>query len=139
MAITYGLPISLAEAKRVAAAAIAKAREQDWTMAAAIVDPGGHLVYFEKMDGTQTASARVAIDKACSAALFKRPTKAFQDMIAAGGEGLRAFGLRGAVAVEGGLPLIVNGAIVGAIGLSGGSSAQDGECAQAGVATLGSA
>jgi glc operon protein GlcG len=139
MAITYGLPISLADAKRVAAAAIAKAGEKDWTMAAAIVDPGGHLVYFEKMDGTQTASARVAIDKARSATLFKRPTKAFQDMLAGGGDGLRVLRIRGAVAVEGGLPLIVNGTIVGAIGLSGGSSAQDGECAQAGVAVLGSA
>jgi glc operon protein GlcG len=139
MAITYGLPISLADAKRVATAAIAKAREQDWTMAAAIVDPGGHLVYFEKMDGTQTASARVAIDKARSATLFKRPTKAFQDMLAGGGDGLRVLRIRGAVAVEGGVPLIVNGTIVGAIGLSGGSSAQDGECAQAGVAVLGSA
>jgi glc operon protein GlcG len=139
MAITYGLPVSLADAKRIAAAAIAKAREQDWTMAAAIVDPGGHLVYFEKMDGTQTASARVAIDKARSATLFKRPTKAFQDMLAGGGDGLRVLRIRGAVAVEGGLPLIVNGTIVGAIGLSGGSSAQDGECAQAGVAVLGSA
>jgi glc operon protein GlcG len=139
MAVTYGLSISLVDAKRVAAAAIAKARESDWTMAVAVVDTGGHLVYFEKMDGTQTASARVAIDKARSATLFKRPTKAFQDMLAGGGDGLRVLRIRGAVAVEGGLPLIVNGTIVGAIGLSGGSSAQDGECAQAGVAVLGSA
>ena len=132
----YGPAITLAQAKEAVAPAIAEARRNDWTMAVAIVDPGGHLVYFEKMDGTQTGSVRVAITKAQSAALFKRPTKAFQDTLAAGGDGLRVLELENAVAVEGGLPLIVEGRIVGAIGLSGGTSQQDGQCAKAGADAL---
>jgi uncharacterized protein GlcG (DUF336 family) len=79
----------------------------------------------------------VCVDKARSAALFKRPTKVFQDMLAGGGEGWRVLGLTGAVPVEGGVPLVVGGAFVGAIGLSGGTSAQDGQCAAAGVRALG--
>jgi glc operon protein GlcG len=102
-------------------------------MAIAIVDPNGFLVYFEKMDNTQNGSVDVALDKARSAALFKRPTKAFQDALAAGGEGLRILALQGAVPVDGGLPIIVAGKVVGAIGASGGSSAQDGQVAKAGV------
>ena len=88
------------------------------------------------MDDTQTGSVVVAIAKARSAALFKRPTKAFQDTLAAGGEGLRVLRLENAVPVEGGIPLVVDGKIAGAIGLSGGTSAQDGQCAQAGVNAL---
>jgi uncharacterized protein GlcG (DUF336 family) len=105
-------------------------------MAFAIVDPSGNLVYFEKMDGTQIGSVNVAVDKARAAALFKRPTKAFQDVIASGGEGLRILGLPGAIPVEGGIPLVVDGVIVGAIGVSGGTSQQDSQSAQAGVAAL---
>jgi uncharacterized protein GlcG (DUF336 family) len=105
-------------------------------MAVAIVDPAGDLVYFEKMDNTQVGSVDVAIAKARSSARFKRPTKAFQDAIAAGGEGLRLLTLNGAVAVEGGLPLVVGGKIVGAVGASGGSSQQDGVTAAAGAGTL---
>jgi uncharacterized protein GlcG (DUF336 family) len=88
------------------------------------------------MDNTQLGSAEVAIDKARSAALFKRPTKAFQDALAAGGDGLRILGLKGAVPIEGGIPLVMEGKIVGAIGVSGGTSAQDGQCAKAGADTL---
>jgi uncharacterized protein GlcG (DUF336 family) len=102
-------------------------------MAVAIVDPAGDLVYFERMDGTQLGSVDVAIDKARSAARFKRPTKAFQDTLAQGGDGLRVLSLRGAVPVEGGVPLARNGQIIGAIGVSGGTSAQDGQCAQAAI------
>jgi glc operon protein GlcG len=105
-------------------------------MAVAVVDTGGHLVYFEKMDDTQTGSVAVAVAKARSAALFKRPTKVFQDTLAGGGEGLRVLRLENAVPVEGGIPLAMDGKIVGAIGLSGGTSAQDGQCAQAGVNAL---
>lgn len=133
---SYGLAISLDNARKVAAPAIAEARRNDWTMAVAIVDPGGHLIYFEKMDGTQTGSPNVALEKARTAALFKRPTKAFQDAVAAGGEGLRILGMPGVVPVDGGVPLVMNGAIVGAIGVSGGTSAQDGQCAHAGAAAL---
>ena len=132
----YGAPIGGDDAKKAAAAAIAEARANGWFMAAAVVDTGGHLVYFEKMDGTQTGSVEVAISKARSAALFMRPTKAFQDVLAGGGDGLRILGLKGAVPVEGGVPLVTSGRIVGAIGLSGGMSAQDGQCARAGAEKL---
>lgn len=132
----YGLPIQADAAKRAAAAAIAEARKSNWTMAVAVVDPAGDLVYFEKIDGTQAASVSIALDKARSAARFKRPTKALQDALAAGGDGLRMLALQGAVPVEGGVPLISDGRIVGAIGLSGGTSQQDGQCAAAGAAAL---
>ena len=132
----YGLAITLDNAKKAAAPALAEARKNNWTVAVAIVDSGGDLVYFEKMDGTQTGSVKVAIAKARSAALFKRPTKAFQDTLATGGDGLRILGLENAVPVEGGIPLVMDGKIVGAIGLSGGTSPQDGQCAQAGASAL---
>jgi glc operon protein GlcG len=131
MSNPYGPPILLEAAKKVAQPAIAEARKNNWTMAVAIVDPAGDLVYFERMDNTQLGSVNTAINKARSAARFKRPTKAFQDMVAAGGEGLRALGLDGAMVVEGGIPLVMDGKIVGAIGASGGTSAQDGQCAKA--------
>ncbi len=132
----YGASINLETAKKVAAAAIAEVRKNSWTMAVAVVDTNGDLVYFEKIDGTQTGSVRVSMDKARSAALFKRPTKAWQDVLAAGGEGLRVLGIQGAVPVEGGLPLLIDGKIVGAIGVSGGSAAQDGVAAKSGADAL---
>jgi glc operon protein GlcG len=134
--MSYGTPITVDLAKKAAAPAIAEARKNNWTMAVAIVDPAGDLVYFERMDDVQAGSTEVAVSKARSAARFKRPTKAFQDALAAGGEGLRILALDGAVPVEGGVPLVVGGKIVGAIGLSGGTSQQDGICAQAGVNAL---
>jgi uncharacterized protein GlcG (DUF336 family) len=133
----YGLSIDLETARRVAAAALAAARSRSWMMAAAVVDTAGDLVCFEKMDHTQVGSTGIAIDKARSAARFKRPTKVFQDALAGGGAGLRVLALQGAVPVEGGLPLVVDGRVVGAIGVSGGTSEQDGECAAAGAAALG--
>jgi len=132
----YGLAVTLDNAKKAAAPAIAEARRNNWMMAVAIVDPAGDLVYFEKMDGTQNGSVVVAIAKARSAALFKRPTKAFQDTVAAGGDGLRILRLENAVPVEGGIPLLMDGKIVGGIGLSGGTSQQDGQCAKAGADAL---
>jgi glc operon protein GlcG len=129
----YGAPISLENAKKAAEPALAEARKNNWTMTVAIVNPDGTLVYFEKMDGTQNGSAQVAIDKARSSALYKRPTKAFQDALAAGGDGWRILRLQGAVPVEGGYPLVLDGKVVGAIGVSGGSSAQDGQCAKVGA------
>jgi uncharacterized protein GlcG (DUF336 family) len=129
----YGTPITVDVAKKVAAAAVAEARKNNFTMAIAIVDPNGTLVYFEKMDNTQNGSSNIAVDKAKSAALFKRPTKAFQDILAAGGEGLRILALQGAVPVDGGFPIIVAGKIIGAVGASGGSSTQDGQVAKAGA------
>jgi len=137
MSEPYGPSIDLATAKTTAAAALDEARKNQWQMAVAVVDPSGNLTYFEKMDGTQLGSVTVSIDKARSAALFKRPTKVFQDTLAAGGDGLRVLRLAAAIPIEGGLPLVVGGAIVGAIGVSGGTSAQDGQCAEAGVRALG--
>ena len=134
--MSYGTPVNLETAKKLAAPAIAEARKNNWTMAVAVVDPAGDLVYFERMDDTQVGSVDVAIAKARAAARFKRPTKQFQDTVAAGGEGLRMLGLPGAIPVDGGLPIVVGGKIVGAIGASGGTSAQDGQVAAAGVAAL---
>jgi glc operon protein GlcG len=138
MAQLDGPPIGADDAKKAIAAALAEAKKNVWTMAAAVVDLGGHLVAFERMDGTQTGSAAVCLDKARSAALFRRPTKAFQDALAAGGEGLRFLKLRGAIPIEGGVPLVVGGRIVGALGLSGGASPEDGQCARAGAAAVAS-
>lgn len=132
----YGPPVSVASAKTAAAAALAEAAKHNWNMAVAVVDPSGTLVYYEKMDNTQTGSAQVSINKARSAALYKRPTKALQDALASGGAGLRVLALEGAVPVEGGVPLMSQGKIIGAIGLSGDSSEHDGQCAQAGAATI---
>jgi uncharacterized protein GlcG (DUF336 family) len=132
----YGLPVSLETAKKVAAPAIAEATKNNWTVAVAVVDPAGNLVYFEKMDNTQLGSANVAVDKARTAALFKRPSKAFQDALAAGGDSVRILRLQGVVPVEGGIPLVVEGKIVGAIGVSGATSAQDAQCAKAGADML---
>jgi len=132
--VPYGISISADSAKKVAAAAVAEASKNKWAMAVAVVDTGGYLVYFERMADTQLGSVQVSIEKAKSAALFRRPTKAFQDIVAGGGEGLRILRLTGAVPVEGGIPIIVDGKLIGAVGASGGSSDQDGRTAQAGVA-----
>jgi uncharacterized protein GlcG (DUF336 family) len=128
---SYGLPITTEQAKKVVSVALAHARANSWAMAAAVVDPNGTLVYFEKIDDTQHASPQIAIDKARSAAMFKRPTKTFQDSIERGGIGLRVMTLRGAMPVEGGVPLVVDGKIVGGLGISGGTAEQDGQCAKA--------
>jgi glc operon protein GlcG len=132
----YGAPISLETAKKIAASAIAEAAKNNWTIAVAIVDPGGNLVYYEKMDNTQLGSAHIAVEKARTAAMFKRPTKAFQDALATGAENLRILGLPGVVPAEGGFPLLIDSKIVGAIGASGMSSAQDAQCAKAGADSL---
>jgi len=135
-ALPYGAPISIENAKQASAAALAEAKKNKWTMAVAITDPGGSLVYFERMDGTQNAAPDVASGKARSAAIFKRPTKAFQDDVAAGGLGLRYLSLPGVIAADGGVPLVIDGKIVGAIGVSGGSGVQDGQVAVAGAAAF---
>jgi glc operon protein GlcG len=132
----YGVSITLAQAKKVAAAALTPAHANNWTMVIAIVDPGGHLVYLEKMDQTQVGSVAIAQSKARSAAIFKRPTKVFQDRLARGGEGLLVLRLEDAIPVEGGLPIVIDGKLVGALGVSGGSSAEDEVCAEAGAAAL---
>ncbi len=132
----YGPPISLENAKKAAAAATAEAKKNNWTMALAVVDPDGILVYYEKIDNTQIGSSQVAISKARTSAIFKRPSKWFQDQVSKGGDGLRYLGLEGAVPLEGGVPIVMDGKIVGAIGMSGGTSAQDAQCAQVGADAL---
>ena len=136
--VPYGAPITVEEARKAAAAALAEARKNGWLMAVAVVDPGGDLVYFERMDHVQVASTQIAVAKARSAARFKRPTKAFDAAVSGGGAGLRILGLEGAVPLEGGLPLTVEGRIIGAIGLSGDVAENDGKCARAGLEALGS-
>jgi glc operon protein GlcG len=136
VALPYGAPISLAQARTVLAAAQAEAQRNQWPVAIAVVDGGGHLVAFERMDTTQYASAEVALEKARTSSGFRRPSKAFQDNVAAGGEGLRILDLTGAMAIEGGVPLVHEGRIIGAIGVSGVTSAQDGQIARAGAAVL---
>jgi uncharacterized protein GlcG (DUF336 family) len=132
----YGPSITLEEARRAAEPALTEAKKNGWMVAVAVVDPSGNLVYYEKMDNTQLGSATVAVDKARSAALFKRPTKAFQDAIASGPDGARVLSLHGATPIEGGIPLVVEGKIVGAIGVSGATSVQDAQCAKAGADTF---
>jgi uncharacterized protein GlcG (DUF336 family) len=132
----YGPPVGVEDAKKVAAVALAEAKKNNWFMAVAIVDPSGTLVYYEKMDNTQTGSAQVAIDKARTSALFKRPSKVFEDLVAGGGNGLRFLDLPGAMPIGGGVPLIVNNRIIGGIGVSGDSSDHDAICAQAGASVL---
>src|ERR1700694_3025493 len=115
----YGPNVTLDQAKKVASAADAEARKTGWPMAIAIVDTAGQLVYFQRAENTQTASTQNAQDKAVSAAMYRRPTKVLQDAIAGGGVGLRFLGLHGATPIEGGLPISIDGKIVGAIGISG--------------------
>ena len=135
-ALPYGPRIGIENAKKVSAAALAEARKNNWTQGVAITDPAGHLLYFETMDDNQIAAPDVATAKARSAAHFRRPTQAFQDDLAAGGNGLRYLSLPGVVAAAGGIPLVIDGKIVGAIGISGGTFAQDQQVAAAGAAAL---
>jgi len=128
----YGANVTLEQAKKAIAAGQAEARKNSWPVAIAIVDNAGQLVAFEKMDNTQTASVEVAQDKAVSAAIYRRTTKVVQDGLAAGGAGLRLLALRGMSPVEGGIPLVVDGKIIGGIGVSGVNSDQDGMVAKAG-------
>jgi len=133
----YGAPIGVETARKLAHAAIAEGKKNGWTVAAAVVEPGGTLVYFERIDGTQNGSSEVAVQKARSAAAFKRPTKAFEDAVAGGRTAV--LGLPGALPLEGGVPLVVDGKIIGALGVSGATSQQDGVCAKAGADALGGA
>jgi glc operon protein GlcG len=132
----YGPNISLEQAKVVLAAAEAEARKQGWPMAIAVVDTAGNLVAFSKFDNTQIASVKISQGKANSAIGFKRPTKALQDALEKGGVNLRVLSLEGAVPAEGGIPLVSNGVFIGAIGVSGMASDQDGVVAAAGAAAI---
>ena len=131
--LEYGPPISLELAKRVVAAAEAEALARGWPMVIAVVDSGGHLVVLHKLDHAQLGSVAVAQAKAETALRFKRPTKVFEDAIAGGGLGLRLLAMNDICPLEGGVPLLRNGKIIGAIGVSGMQSAQDAEVAAAGA------
>ena len=127
--------LTLDGAKKIAAAAEVEARKNNWNVVIAVVDDGGHLLYLQRIDGTQTGSIDVAIQKARTAQAFKRPTKVFEDAIAGGRNALIA--LHGALPLEGGLPIMVGGQLVGAIGVSGVKSTEDGQIAKSGVDSLG--
>ena len=123
--------LTLAAAKAIASAAEAFARERGWTVAIAVVDAAGGLILFQILDDTQPGSQEVAVHKARTAARFKRPTKALEETIAGGRQALLS--LPGVTAVEGGLPVVVAGRVVGAVGVSGMQSSQDSQVAEAGL------
>lgn len=131
----YGEPISLDAAKKVMQAAEQKAHEEKWPVAIAIVDSGGHLVMFQRLENTQLGSIEIALQKAKTAALYRRPTKAFEDSLAEGGANVKLVQLPGLI-FEGGLPIIHDGKVIGAIGVSGVKSTQDAEVGQAGIKAL---
>lgn len=132
--LPYGPSISIDNAKKAAAAAVAEARKINVPEVIAITDTAGLLVYFEKMDGTQNASGPIAIGKARSAAQFRRPTNAFADALKAGNTYL--LNLEGAVLVPGGFPIVMDGKIVGGIGTSNGTGDQDSIVSRAGAEAL---
>ena len=134
--LPYGAPISLEQAQKITAAAIAQSAKMGLAEAVAIVEPNGQLVSYAKMDGTQYGSKVVAMNKAKSAALFRRPTQVFNDLLAKGPAFTYLLTLEGANAVPGGLLIVAGGKIVGGIGCSGGTGAEDIEICQAGLNAL---
>jgi uncharacterized protein GlcG (DUF336 family) len=126
--------LTLEAAKQIAAAAHAEAKKNNWTMVIAVVDDGAHLVYLERMDGTQIGSVAVAQEKAATAVRFKRPSKALEEAVSGGRNAVLR--LTGALPIEGGVPIVVDGQLIGAIGVSGATSAQDGQVAAAGLAVI---
>lgn len=134
--LSYGLPISLEQAKKVMAGAEAEARKNNWNVVIAILDPGGNLVMLQRMDGVQFGSIEVAREKAYSAVAFRRPTKVFQDLVGQGGPNLRLLRLSGASVLEGGIPIVADGKVIGGIGVSGVTSEQDAQIALAGIEAM---
>jgi glc operon protein GlcG len=132
LATRVGLTLDVA--KQISAAAEAEAAKNKWTVAIAIVDDGGHLIHLAKIDNTQYGSVDVAIQKAQTSAAFKRPTKVFEEAIAGGRNAL--IGLKGALPLEGGVPIMHDGKVIGAIGVSGVKSTEDGQIAKAGADAL---
>jgi glc operon protein GlcG len=130
----YGAPMSLDAAKKAITAAEAEAKKNNWPVAIAILDTTGSLVMLQKLDNTQTGSVEIAINKARTALDFRRPSKALQDVVAGGGAGLRLLSARNMLTLEGGVPVIVDGKVVGAVGVSGVTSEQDAQVAMAGAA-----
>lgn len=132
---TYGPPaLDLATAKKIAAAATAEATKNSWRVAIAIVDTHGELIYFERLDDTQTASIPIALDKARVGATFRRASRTFEDRVNKGGPSV--LGLRGATPSAGGVPIVIGGRVVGGIGASGVTGDQDEQIAAAGAAAV---
>lgn len=132
----YGPPITLEQAKKALAGAEAEALKNKWQMVIVILDSGGNLVAVHRLDGAQFGSIEVAREKAWSAVAFRRPTKVFQDAVEKGGVNLRLLRLTGANPLDGGLPIVVDGKIVGAIGVSGATGEQDAQVGRAGIEAL---
>jgi glc operon protein GlcG len=132
----YGAPITFDQAQKAMAAAQAEAIKNNWNVVIAIVDSGGHLVSLQRLDNTQYASIDIAKGKATTAVNFRRPSKALEDTIAAGGAGLRILKVDGVTPLEGGVPIVVDGKIIGGIGVSGVLSSQDAQVARAGADSL---
>jgi glc operon protein GlcG len=133
--IPYGAPIKLETALKLVAAAEAEARQNNWPVAVTVVDSSGFLVAFHRLDNTQLGSVEISLEKARTSALFRRPSKYFEDLLAQGGVGLRAL-RTGVMPVDGGLPIIQGGKLIGAIGVSGAKPSEDGQVARAGLAAL---
>lgn len=134
---SYGPPIGIENARKVMAGAEAEAAKNNWAVVIAILDSGGNLVMLHRLDDTQLASTELAQGKARTALLFRRPTKVLDDAISSGGVGLRFLALKDIVPLEGGMPIMLDGKIVGAIGVSGVMSGQDAQIARAGLDALG--
>jgi glc operon protein GlcG len=132
----YGPAITLEQAKKVMAGAEAEAVKNKWPVVITIVDSGGNVVMVHRLDNAQFGSLEVAREKAFSAVAFRRPTKVFQDLIGQGGANLRLLNLKGASMLEGGIPIVVGGKLVGAVGVSGVTSQQDAQIGQAGIDAL---
>jgi glc operon protein GlcG len=132
----YGVSVNLEQAKKIMMAAEAHAKANNWIVGIAIVDTAGQLVLFQKADGLQNVSVQIAQGKAVTAVNFRRPTKALEDGITAGGVGLRILGMPGVTPLEGGVPIVVDGRIIGAVGVSGVLSSQDAQVAIAGILAI---
>lgn len=133
----YGAPITLDVAKKIMAAAEAEAVKNSWQVVITIIDSGGHMVMMQRFDNTQLASLSASEGKAQTSLAFKLPSKALEDAITAGGAGTRLLALKNISPFEGGLPIVVDGKIIGAIGVSGALSSQDAQIARAGLAAVG--
>src|ERR1044071_5326719 len=131
---SYGTPIGHDAAMKALAAAEAEAKKNNWFMVIAVVDSGSRLVAFSRMDGAQLGSIDIAMGKAMTANNLRRPTKDLQELVGQGGPNLRLLAAPGVTPLEGGVPIIADGKIIGAIGVSGAASNQDAQCAMAGIA-----
>lgn len=129
----YGTAVNAAGAKKIAAGVVAECQKNGWNVAVAVVDTHGFLVYFERMDNTQTASMDIAVGKARAAATYRRPTRVFMEVINKGGPATAT--LPGVFASPGGVPIMVDGKVTGAVGVSGVTGDQDEQCAKAGLGT----